>query len=129
MMTRSGQSNPWMMVGIRIFYERWVSDSSEVACTAADHWPTADLVTERTRMLYVPPGESELTTTDGAPIPRIRTRFGTFVPEYVKSYDVAQFMGCHFANSSVVEVGTATTAVILAWLNRIVVKLGERALT
>ena len=48
----------------------------------------------------------------------MRTGLGTFVPEYVKSYDVAQEIGFHFAVSAVVEVGTADSDVIA-------VRLGE----
>ena len=42
----------------------------------------------------------------------MRTGLGTFVPEYVKSYDVAQEIGFHFAVNSVAEVGTADSVVI-----------------
>jgi hypothetical protein len=43
----------------------------------------------------------------------MRTGLGTFVPEYVKSYDVAQENGFHFAVSAVVEVATADSVVIV----------------
>ena len=43
----------------------------------------------------------------------MRTGLGTFVPEYVNSYDVAEETGFHVAVSDVVEVGTADSAVIV----------------
>ena len=43
----------------------------------------------------------------------MRTGLGTFVPEYVKSYDVAQEIGFHVAVSAVVEAGMADNAVIV----------------
>jgi len=88
------------------------ADAGSVTWTAPDHWLTADLLTERTRTLYVPPGTSEPTTCGGRSIPRMRTGLGTFVPEYVKSYDVAEEIGFHVAVSAVVEVGTADSVVI-----------------
>ena len=38
------------------------------------------------------------------------------LPEYVKSYDVAQEIGFHFAASAVVEAGTADSVVIVVRL-------------
>jgi hypothetical protein len=46
----------------------------------------------------------------------MRIGLGTLVPEYVKSYDVAQETGFHVAVSAVVEVGTADSVVIVVRL-------------
>jgi hypothetical protein len=51
----------------------------------------------------------------------MRTGLGTFVPEYVRSYDAAQEIGFHFAVSAVVDIGTADRFVI-------VVRVGELSL-
>lgn len=41
----------------------------------------------------------------------MRTGSGTFVPEYVKSYDVAQFIGSQDAASAVADIGAADSVV------------------
>jgi hypothetical protein len=46
----------------------------------------------------------------------MRTGLGTFVPEYVKSYDATPLIGFHCAVTAVVEVGTADSVVIVVRL-------------
>ena len=60
-------------------------------------------------------------------IPRIRTGLGTFVPEYVKSYDSAHNVGFHLAVSAVVEIGVADSVVIFVRLSQRLTALDDPA--
>ena len=94
-----------MVVGV-------MSDRGKVTCVDCDHGPTTPLRTGRTRTLRSPHGQGTRPSFVGIMIPRTRTGFGTLVPEYVRSYETAQLVGCHCAWRAVVDAGTADSVVI-----------------